>query len=335
MNVVEGKVRVRAKRSELEANKRLRDMVKMDPKNEQCFVIVGGGPSGGICAETLRQQGFTGRIVMVCKEPYLPYDRIKVSKAMDFDIHKTEYRTKEFYEEYGIEAMTNVEATKVDSAKKMVTLSNGYIIKYDKMYVATGSQAKKAPIPGSDLQNVMTMRNYEDAAYVQSLLTPDKHVVCLGLSFIGLEAAAYCVNKVAKVTVVGRDSVLLRHSFGPEVGKRIQDMFEQNKIEFALENGIKRCIGRDGVLTAVELNDGRELPCDICIMGTGSSLYTKFLENSGINVNKDGSINTNLYLQTNQPDVYVGGDIANSPVYSIGNKLATIGHYPLAQVIQL
>ncbi|XP_037036430.1 apoptosis-inducing factor 3 isoform X2 [Bradysia coprophila] len=331
VNVVEGQVRVRARRSDLEANKRVRDMVKYDPTNEQCFVIVGGGPSGGICAETLRQQGFTGRIVMVCKEAYLPYDRIKVSKAMDFNIHKTEFRTKDFYEEFGIEAMTGVEATRVDSANKKVTLSNGYIIKYDKMYVATGSQAKKVPVPGADLQNVMTMRNYEDAAHVQSLLTPDKHVVCLGLSFIGLEAAAYCVNKVAKVTVVGRDSVLLRHSFGPEVGKRIQDMFEQNNIEFILENGIKRCIGTDGVVTAVELNDGRQLPCDICIMGTGSSLYTKFLDNSGINVNKDGSINTNLYLQTNDPDVYVGGDIANAPVYSIGNKLATIGHYPLAQ----
>lgn len=312
--MVEGQVRVRAKRSDLEANKRLRDMVKYDPKNEQCYVIVGGGPSGGICAETLRQQGFTGRIVMVCKESFLPYDRIKVSKAMDFDIHKSEFRTKDFYEEYGIEAVTNVEATRVDSAGKMVTLSNGWIIKYDKMYVATGSQARKVTVPGFDLKNVMTMRNYEDAAYVQSLLTPDKHVVCLGLSFIGLEAAAYCVNKVAKVTVVGRDSVLLRHSFGPEVGGRIQELFEQNKIEFALENGIKRCIGENGVLKAVELNDGRELPCDICIMGTGSSLYTKFLEGSGININKDGSINTNLYLQTNQSDIYVGGDIANAPV---------------------
>lgn len=331
VNVVEGQVRVRAKRSDLEANKRLRDMVRYDPKNEQCFVIVGGGPSGGICAETLRQQGFTGRIVMVCKETFLPYDRIKVSKAMDFDVHKSEYRTKEFYEEYGIEAVTDVEATRVDSDAKMVTLSNGWVIKYDKMYVATGSQAKKVPVPGFDLKNVMTMRNYEDAAYVQSLLTPDKHVVCLGLSFIGLEAAAYCVNKVAKVTVVGRDSVLLRHSFGPEVGGRIQALFEQNEIEFALENGIKRCIGENGVLKSVELNDGRELPCDICIMGTGSSLYTKFLEGSGINLNKDGSINTNLYLQTNKPDIYVGGDIANAPVYSIGNKLATIGHYPLAQ----
>lgn len=328
----DGKVNVRAKRSDLLANKRLKNMVHRDPTNEQCFVVIGGGPSGGVCVETLRQEGFTGRIVMVCKENCLPYDRVKVSKAMDFDIHKAEFRTMAFYEEYGIEAMLGTEATKVDAVKMTVTLSNGYVIKYDKLYVATGSKASKPPIAGAaELKNVMTMRDYADSAYVSSLLTADKHVVCLGLSFVGLESAAYCVNKVAKVTVVGRDSVLLRHSFGPEVGQRVQRLFEENKIEFILNNGIKRCIGADGVLTAVELTDGRILKCDICIMGTGSTLFTKFLDGSGIPLNKNGSIEVDLQLRTSDPHVYAGGDIVNAPVFSIGNEKAVIGHYPLAQ----
>lgn len=331
VNVVQGQVRVRAKKSDLVANKRLKDMVKRDPSNQRCFVVIGGGPSGGIAVETLRQEGFTGRIVLVCKENYLPYDRVKVSKAMDFDIHKTEFRTMAFYEEYDIEAMTGVEVTHVNSGQKTVTLSNGYIIKWDKLYIATGSKASKARVPGADLKNVMTMRDYVDAAYVTSLISADKHVVCLGLSFVGLESAAYLVNKVAKVTVVGRDTVPLRHSFGPDVGGRVQRMFEEKKIEFKLGNGIKRCIATNGVLTAVELNNGEVLKCDICIMGVGSSFFTKFLEGSGVNVNKDGSVDTNEYLQTNVPDIYVGGDIANSPVYSMGQKRATIGHYPLAQ----
>lgn len=327
-----GQVKIRAKRTDLEANKRLKDMVYRDQNNEHTFIVIGGGPSGGICVETLRQEGFTGRIVMICKEDYLPYDRIKVSKVMDFDIHKTEYRTNEFYDKYGIETMTGTEATMVNTNDKTVSLNNGYIIKYDKLYIATGSKARKIPVPGSQLKNVVTMRNYTDSKYVNSLLTPDKHVVCLGLSFIGLESAAYCVKKVAKVTVVGRDSVPLRHSFGPDVGKRIMQMCQDNGIDFIMENGIKQCIGDDdGNLTSVELRDGTILKCDICIMGTGSSLYTDFLKNSNINLNKDGSIDTDLYLQTNVPDVYVGGDIANAPVYCINNERATIGHYPLAQ----
>lgn len=331
VNVEQGKVRVRAKRSDLEANRRVKDMVKRDPNNDTTFVVIGGGPSGGICVETLRQEGFTGRIILVCKENGLPYDRVKLSKAMDVGIKKIEYRSNDFYEEYGIEAMTGVEATHVNSVNKTVTLNNGYIIKYDKIYVATGSKARKPNIPGTDLKNVVTVREFTDSAYINSIITPDMHVVCLGLSFIGLESAAYLVKKVAKVTVVGRDTIPLRHSFGPEVGERVMRMFEAEGIEFKMQNGIKRCIDIDGVLTAVELNDGTEIKCDICIMGTGSSFYTDFLKDSGINLNKDGSINTNAFLQTNIPDIFAGGDIANAPVYSIGNNLATIGHYPLAQ----
>lgn len=77
--LAQGEVRVRAKRSDLLANKRIADMVRRDPNDTRCIVVVGGGPSGGVCVETLRQQGFTGRIVLVCKEDYLPYDRVKVS----------------------------------------------------------------------------------------------------------------------------------------------------------------------------------------------------------------------------------------------------------------
>lgn len=331
VNVDQGKVKVRAKRSDLAANKRQKNMVRRDQKNQETFVVIGGGPSGGICVETLRQEGFTGRIVLVSKENCLPYDRIKVSKVMDFDIRKAEFRTAAFYEEYDIETILDVEATKVNNEEKTVTLSNGFIIKFDKLYIATGSKAKKVNIPGADLKNVVTMRTHADAAFVHSLLSKDKHVVCLGLSFIGLEAAAYCAKKAAKVTIVGRDTVPLRHGFGPEVGQRIMDLFIAEGVEFKMENGIKRCVDTDGVLTAVELNDGTILQCDICIMGTGSSLYTEFLADSGLNINKNGSIDTNVFLQSNVSDIYVGGDIANAPVFSTGNNLATIGHYGLAQ----
>lgn len=331
MNVEQGKVRIRAKRSDLQANKRLKDMVKRDPQNDTTYVVIGGGPSGGICVETLRQEGFTGRIVLVCKENGLPYDRIKLSKAMDTPLSKMEYRGVDFYEEYGIDVYKGTEATKIDSNSKMVTLNNGFVIKYDKVYVATGSKARKPNIPGADLKNVFVVREFADSSQINNLIGADKHVVCLGLSFIGLESAAYLVKKVAKVTVIGRDSVPLRHSFGPEIGERIKRLFESEGIEFRLENGIKRCIGSGGVVEAVELNDGTELKCDLCIMGTGSTFYTDFLRDSGIQLNQNGSIDTNLYLQSNLPDIFVGGDIANAPVYSIDNKLATIGHYPLAQ----
>ena len=332
VKIEQGKVKVRAKKSDLEANKRTKMMSLRDAKDDRTYIVIGGGPSGAICAETIRQNGFTGRVVMICKEPVLPYDRIKVSKAMDSPADKILLRSQQFYDDNHIETMLNVEASSLDAASKELTLNNGYKIKYDKAYIATGSSPRKAPVPGADLTNVVTLRNISDAHYVNERLTEETHVVVLGVSFVGLEAAAYCVRKVAKVTVIGRDSVPLRPTFGEAVGGRVMKMLQDEKIEFVMNSGIKKCNGNDvGALESVELNDGTILKADICIMGVGSTLNTDFLKGSGLKLNKDGSINTNEYLESSLDEVYIGGDIANSPVFSSGNKLATIGHYPLAQ----
>lgn len=102
------------------------------------------------------------------------------------------------------------------------------------------------------------------------------------------------------------------------------------KKKMIMNSGIKRCIGTD-VVTSVELADGSEIPCDLCIMGTGTTLNTTFLKESGININANGSIDVDMCLRTNVQDIYAGGDIANAPVHAIGGKQAAIGHYQLAQ----
>lgn len=332
VTVEQGKVKIRARRSELQSGKRTKSMVKKLKEDDRTFVVIGGGPSGAICAEALRQEGFTGRVIMINKEPCLPYDRILVSKTMDFDLDKKLLRDEKFYADNEIETMTGTEVTSLDSANRELTLSNGYKIKYAKVYIATGSKARKAPIEGADLPNVCVLRSNEHAKYVNGQLSLEKHVVVLGVSFIGLEAAAYCVNKVAKVTVIGRSAVPLMDSFGEQVGARVMEMFKEKGVNFIMNSGIKRCIGDvDRKLTSVELNDGTILKADICIMGVGSTFFTTFLEGSDVKLNKDGSVDTNEFLETNVSGVYAGGDIANAPVFCNDNKPAAIGHYPLAQ----
>lgn len=195
-----GEIRVRAKRSELEKNKRTKNMVKRCEADERTYIVVGGGPSGGVAVETLRQEGFTGRIVLICKENALPYDRVKISKALDTTVDKIQFRPASFYEEYDIEVMLGVEATKLNTSEKTVQCSNGYSIKYDKIYIATGSKAVKPPIKGADLGNVFTIRDVVDSNSISKLIRKDMNVVCLGASFIALEAAAALVSKVNKVS---------------------------------------------------------------------------------------------------------------------------------------
>lgn len=89
--------------------------------------------------ETLRQNGFTGRIVLVTAENYLPYDRIKLSKALDADVSKITLRPEEFYRERNIQVILSTELVSLDAASKSIELSSGVKMNYDKVFLATGS----------------------------------------------------------------------------------------------------------------------------------------------------------------------------------------------------
>lgn len=326
-------MKVRAKRTDLETNKRTKAMCKAVKPVTETFVILGAGPSGATCAETLRQEGFTGRIVVVGKEKALPYDRVKVTKSMDAELAKIQFRTEEFYKENGIEMLRDVSATSIDSNNNSVSLSNGTAINYNKLYIATGCAAKRASIPGADLKNVMVMRNFDDGAYVQSQLRPDTTLVVLGGSYIAMESAAYCVSKVKKVTVVMHGDVPFKPLLGPRVGAAFKKLFEEKGVHFVNNSGITKCIDNgDGSIGSVELADGTTIEADLCIMGIGSTFYTQFVKGSGIEVRPDDTIEVDEYMRTNVSNVFAGGDLAYAPVWSYHNKKSAIGHYPLAHM---
>ncbi|ALC49521.1 CG10700 [Drosophila busckii] len=328
----EGQVMVRAKRSDLEKSKRLKNMVKRQPQDERCFIVVGGGPSGAVCVETLRQEGFTGRLIFVCREQYLPYDRVKISKSLDVAIETLQFRNEAFYKEHDIELWLGVSADKLDTAQKQLHCSNGYVVKYDKIYIATGCSAFKPNIPGAQLENVKTVREYADAKAILEVVTPQTRVVCLGSSFVALEAAAGLVSKVASVHVIGRENVPLKAAFGELIGERILKLFEDNKVNMLMQSGITEILANDaGQVCEVLLLDGTRLPCDLLIMGTGSTLNTQFLADSDVRRNKNGSVDVTDFMESNVPDVYVGGDIANAHIQSLAQSRVNIGHYQLAQ----
>ncbi|CAH1981573.1 unnamed protein product [Acanthoscelides obtectus] len=331
VTIEDNNVKVRARKSELESNKRIRNMVSRNKCDTQHIVVIGGGPSGAICVETLRQEGFCGQITLVCAEKYLPYDRIKVTKVMDMPIEKLQFRDPDFYQKYDIKVLTNTKATGVDIENRKVSLSNGCPLNYDKLYIATGAKPRKLNIPGADLKNVIVLREYDDAAYTQSQLSDQKEVAILGSSFIAMEAACFLSSKVKKVTVVLREDVPFKASLGPEIGSAFKKVFEEKGVHFAINSGMKSIIGDDcGNVKEVELNDGTIIKADLVIMGVGSTFNTDFLKDSGLQMLNDGTIEVDQYLQTNKENIFVGGDIAYAPVWCRHNKKASIGHFGLA-----
>lgn len=297
-------------------------------------MIVGGGPSGATCAETLRAEGYSGRVVLVCKENYLPYDRIKVSKiGTATDIEKLQARSNDYYTDAKIEILKGVEATKVEPKENTVHLSNGSSLKYSALYLATGSKPRVPDIPGINLKNVFTVRNFDDSMNILTTLgeNKDQDVVVLGLSFIGLEAASSCNEKAKSMTVVGNDTAPLGRIFGNEIGQSLQKLFESKGVQFQFQTSIAKCNGENGVIKSVELANGTVLPADILILGVGTTFYTDFLRDSGIAMESNGAIDVNEKLETNIKNIYAGGDIAKAPVFAAGNVKTSIGHVGLSQ----
>ncbi|XP_072934553.1 apoptosis-inducing factor 3-like [Epargyreus clarus] len=332
-----GEVKVRAKVSDLKSNKRIKEVGLSSPcccSDDAAIVVVGGGPSGATCAETLRSEGFTGRIILIAKENYLPYDRIKVSKiGTATDIEKLQARSQQYYDDAKIEILKGIQATKVEPQEKLVHLSDNSKIRYSALYLATGSKPRVPDIPGIDLKNIYTVRDYEDSVNILATLGSegDKDVVVLGLSFIGLETASSCVAKAKSMTVVGKDTAPLGQIFGNEIGHSLRKLFEQKGVKFQFENTIVKCNGENGRIKSVELADGTTLPADMLILGVGTTFYTDFLKDSGIALQPNGAVNVNDKLETNIKNIYAGGDIAFAPVFAKNNEQMSIGHVGLAQ----
>lgn len=191
VKVEQGVVKIRAKKSDLDSDKRVKTMPINGIRSDEIFVAIGGGPSAHTCVETLRQNGFTGSVVMVCKESFLPYDRVKISKYLNIKFEEVQLRSQAFYDENKIEVHLGVEATSLETTLKEISLSSGSKLKYDKLFIATGSRARKAKIPGSELKNIFTLRNIDDANEISSSINSSSHVVILGSSYIGLEVATF------------------------------------------------------------------------------------------------------------------------------------------------
>lgn len=146
-----------------------------------------------------------------------------------------------------------------------------------------------------------------------------------------MEAAAYLVDKCNSVTLIGKDSVPFQAAFGLEIGGRVKRLFEEKGCKFMMENGVSECVGEDGKLTSVVLEtDSCPLPADILIMGLGAVHNTNFLKGCEVELNDDGSVPVNEYLETNIKGIYAGGDIAKAPVFVSDNEKFNIGHFGLA-----
>ncbi len=247
---------------------------------------------------------------------------------MHGDASKWLLRKQDFLDKYAIDFRTNSKVKGVNVNDSQVTLADDTTLKYDKLLLATGGHPRKPILPGIDLDGVHTLRNARDQEEIKSKVGKGLKVVIAGASFIGFEAAASFVSSKiedVEVHVVDMVDTAFERALGKDVGGVLQKLGEDNGLKFHLSNGIKKIHGEDGKATKVELTNGDILDADVVLLGTGVQPTTQYIQD-GIELERDGSVKVNPFLETSASNVYAAGDIASYPYHVTGAR-ARVEHW--------
>mmetsp|Transcript_85744 Transcript_85744/g.227864 ORF Transcript_85744/g.227864 Transcript_85744/m.227864 type:complete len:635 (-) Transcript_85744:82-1986(-) len=334
IEVVDGSVYVEVPADLVQGGKHqrvMKAMAKGDSKDKRVFALVGSGPASLAAAETLRQEGFGGRIVMLTKEPHLPYDRVVLSKNLDKTAEALQLRPPDFFEKFGIEVVKEAMVSRLDTKGQELhyaTPSKGEeTLKYDSVLVATGGSPRKLFVPGAGLKGIFTLRTPEDAAEIAKFARKGQKMVVVGGSFIGMEIASSLRKRGCEVAVVAMETVPFERVLGKKVGASFARLLRKEGVEWYGSAQVRLFRGNDTV-NGVELEDGEVLAADGVVIGAGVLPNTRFVE--GVSLDKNGAIMVTPLLAAEAcPTLFAAGDVCSYPSCQTGTRVR-IEHWDVA-----
>ncbi|GHF43046.1 MULTISPECIES: NAD(P)/FAD-dependent oxidoreductase [Streptomyces] len=287
---------------------------------DQTFVIVGGGLAGAKAAETLRSEGFTGRVILICDERDHPYERPPLSKGYltgKTDREAVFVHEPAWYAQADIELHLGQPAVALDRAAKTVRLGDGTVVAYDKLLLATGAEPRRLDIPGTGLAGVHHLRRLAHAERLRGVLASlgrdNGHLVIAGAGWIGLEVAAAARGYGAEVTIVEPDPTPLHRVLGPELGQLFTDLHAEKGVRFHFGARLTEITGQDGMVLAARTDDGEEHPAHAVLAAIGAAPRTALAEAAGLALvdrADGGGIAVDASLRTSDPDIHAAGDVA-------------------------
>ena len=277
---------------------------------EYKYVIIGGGIAGTTAAETIRKNDAEGSIAIVSDEPHPLYSRVLLSKPkwvlgeQPFD--NVWLKKDDWYIDNNIHLFQGLRATELDSGKKLVLLSDGDSLQYEKLLLATGAHTRKWQVKGADKKGVHYLRTVDDAKALNEVAQGEpKKAIMIGSACVSFEIIEILVNRGFEVTEVMREKYFFEPQLSQEEVAPIEKTLEENGVKIIREAEVEEILGDDTV-TGVRLNNGMELACDIILPFIGVELPIEWVTKAGVATHK--GIYANQYLETNVPNVWTAGD---------------------------
>jgi 3-phenylpropionate/trans-cinnamate dioxygenase ferredoxin reductase component len=284
----------------------------MTNDDRRTHVIVGASLAGAKAAETLREEGFDGRLVLVGTEDERPYERPPLSKDYlrgEAGRDKVYVHDEGFYAEHDIELLRGRTAVSLNTSSSELTLDDGERLGYDRLLLATGAEPRRLRVPGGELDGVLYLRSVHDSDALRGRLDRGGAVVVVGAGWIGAEVAASARQRGLEVTVLDPLAVPLERVLGAEVGAIYRDIHTAHGVRMLMGTGVEAFEG-DGAVERVRTSDGRVLDCDFVVVGVGVEPRISVAAEAGIAV--DNGVLVDEHLETSVPGVFAAGDLANA-----------------------
>ena len=275
------------------------------------FVIAGGALAAAKAAETLRDEGFDGEIVLVGSEQERPYERPPLSKGYllgQAERDSVYVHPADWYVEHQVDLRSGVTVTAIDRGTATVTTSGPAgteTVSYDKLLLATGASPRRLSFPGSQHDEVLYLRTLADSDRLRAAFQPGTRVVVAGAGWIGLETTAAARQAGCQVTVLEPQPTALHDQVGPELGSVFADLHRAHGVAFRF--GERAVEFRPGLVIT---SAGAELQADLLVVGIGAAPNDELAARAGLEVSN--GVLTDEALRTSDASIFAAGDVANS-----------------------
>jgi 3-phenylpropionate/trans-cinnamate dioxygenase ferredoxin reductase subunit len=277
------------------------------------IAILGGGQAGAQAIDTLRREGFAGRLVLIGNEPHLPYQRPPLSKqflAGEMAADRLPFRHQTFYDQHRVELKLGTPATRIEPAAQRVSLADGQQVHYDRLLLCSGARSRELGSPGADLPGVHYLRGIADVNALRDRIVRGARVVIIGGGYIGLETAATARKLGCAVTVLEMADRVMNRVVASSVSEYFAHEHRTQGIKIICGARVMRLEGTRSVERVV-CTDGNSYEADLLIVGVGAVPNAELA--AAADLACDNGIVVDEHCRTSHPSIFAAGDCANQP----------------------